>query len=78
MNVDLVWRTWVGVIGKSEIDIACNKCKYNSECNFKGECIDSECRCRNENGAQNLGTHCEVSLRDDCRTIVGGECVALS
>lgn len=71
MNVGTDWSIWTGVIGKTQVSFACNKCSDNTDCNLNGQCIDGECKCNNGAGVQYLGTHCETKLSDSCRTIVG-------
>jgi hypothetical protein len=37
---------------------------------------DGKCECYNdEEGVTFIGPHCEVRLKDDCRTIYGGELI---
>jgi len=71
MNVVGNWRVWVGTIGKAEVNIACNECDDESDCNLNGQCIQGKCSCDRVDGVQHLGTHCEVGLKDSCRTIIG-------
>jgi hypothetical protein len=64
-----------GVIGNTEVGITCNECNDNSDCNLNGVCQDDgTCKCfDNIDGITFLGPHCEVRLKDECRTIVGGK-----
>lgn len=71
LSVEGDWDTWVGIIEKMPVSVVCNECHKESDCNLKGECISGKCSCRNGNGAQYLGPHCEVKLRDECTTIIG-------
>ncbi|KAL7534025.1 hypothetical protein ACHAXR_005587 [Thalassiosira sp. AJA248-18] len=71
LNVVGDWQVWVGVIGNAEVSISSNECKGNSDCNLNGKCEEGECKCNSEDGVQYLGTHCEVGIRDQCRTIIG-------
>ena len=74
LQVDRHWKIWVGAIGSAEIDMACNECESEDDCNLNGLCtVEKICACKKENGVEYLGNHCEVSLRDECRTITGGE-----
>eukprot|EP00985_Skeletonema_marinoi_P012858 scaffold6280_cov127-Skeletonema_marinoi.AAC.11 len=67
------WQIWAGVIGRTDVDIVCNQCSVNADCNLNGVCKnDGKCECYNdEEGVTFIGPHCEVRLKDDCRTIYG-------
>ncbi|KAL7536191.1 hypothetical protein ACHAXR_006980 [Thalassiosira sp. AJA248-18] len=79
--VDGDWSIWTGVVGKTEVSIACNTCSDNVDCNLNGQCVDGECKCYNNAGclaaatkssqAQYLGMHCETRLSDSCQTVIG-------
>mmetsp|Transcript_13556 Transcript_13556/g.22257 ORF Transcript_13556/g.22257 Transcript_13556/m.22257 type:complete len:665 (-) Transcript_13556:54-2048(-) len=65
------WDMWVGVLGTTDVSITCNRCFENSDCNLNGECSDDGiCICNNGNGVNYFGEHCEVKLREDCKTII--------
>jgi len=69
------WQAWQGVIETTDVLIACNECSVEADCNLNGECNEGgSCDC-NENveGSTFLGPRCEVALKDNCRTIIGGE-----
>jgi len=67
------WQIWAGVIGRTDVDIVCNECSEKADCNLNGVCKnDGKCECyNNEEGVTFIGPHCEVRLKDDCRTIYG-------
>lgn len=67
------WQVWTGVIEKAEITVKKNVCSDESDCNMNGQCKDGKCICDEEDGVTFMGEHCEVVLRDECRTLVGGE-----
>src|SRR5210317_2240311 len=68
------WQVWEGVIGTTDVHISCNECDENSDCNLNGECKDGGCECYDDiEGVTFLGPHCEVRVKDECRTIYGGE-----
>ncbi|KAL7548821.1 hypothetical protein ACHAWF_012095 [Thalassiosira exigua] len=71
LNVVGNWKVWVGTIGNADVSIASTECAEDSDCNLNGECVDGICNCYKNSGALYLGTHCEVTLRDDCQTITG-------
>ncbi len=63
-----------GVISDTKVGITCNECNDDADCNLNGKCQDDgACKCDNVDGMSFLGPHCEVRLRDRCRTIVGGK-----
>lgn len=66
------WQVWAGVISDTKLSSVCNKCSDDSDCNLNGECNTSngECKCRVEDGTEYFGTHCEIKIKDQCRTIV--------
>mmetsp|Transcript_27195 Transcript_27195/g.46217 ORF Transcript_27195/g.46217 Transcript_27195/m.46217 type:complete len:673 (+) Transcript_27195:113-2131(+) len=65
------WDMWVGVLGTTDVSITCNRCADRSDCNLNGECSDDgRCICNNGNGVNYFGEHCEVKLRDECKTII--------
>lgn len=65
------WDMWVGVLGTTDVSISCNRCFEKADCNLNGECSDEgKCICDNGNGVNYFGEHCEVKLRDDCKTIL--------
>jgi len=65
------------VVLQYSVDIVCNECSVNADCNLNGVCKnDGKCECYNdEEGVTFIGPHCEVRLKDDCRTIYGGELI---
>ena len=68
------WQVWEGVIGTTDVHISCNECDENSDCNLNGECKDGRCECYDDvDGVTFLGPHCEVRVKDECRTIAGGK-----
>ena len=69
------WQIWAGVIGITDVRISCNECDEDADCNLNGECKpDGSCECFEDvEGVTFLGPHCEVRLKDECRTIYGGE-----
>jgi len=71
LKVEGSWKIWTGVIGTTEVVTACNMCSDKTDCNLNGQCVDGECKCRNEAGVQHLGIHCEIRLSDSCKTIIG-------
>lgn len=65
------WDMWVGVVSSTDVLIACNNCDDNSDCNLNGVCSDDgRCICDEKEGVTFFGSHCEVKLRDECRTII--------
>ena len=65
------WDMWVGVLGTTDVSISCNRCSEKADCNLNGECSDDgRCICNNGNGVNYFGSHCEVKLRDECKTIL--------
>ena len=48
----------------------CSKCEDNADCNLNGRCINEKCECSKEEGVIYTGDHCEIVLKDECRTIV--------
>lgn len=57
-----------------------NECDENSDCNLNGECVEGKCECDEVDGVTYLGTHCEVKMTDNCKTIHNGkqsECLVL-
>ena len=50
-----------------------NKCDEDSDCNLNGECVEGKCVCDEVAGVTYLGTHCEVKMTDECKTIRSGE-----
>jgi len=68
------WQVWEDVIGTTDVHISCNECSENSDCNLNGECKDGSCECYDDvDGVTFLGPHCEVRVKDECRTIAGGK-----
>ena len=69
------WQAWQGVIETTDVLIACNECSDEADCNLNGECNEGgSCDCnKNVEGSTFLGPRCEVVLKDNCRTIIGGE-----
>lgn len=61
------------MISKAHISITRSECSDVSDCNLNGQCIDGKCICDKEDDMTFLGDHCEVVLRDECETIIGGE-----
>ena len=56
------------------VDIVCNQCNDDADCNLNGVCKeDGKCECFDDvEGVQFIGPHCEVLLKDECKTIYGG------
>ena len=59
-----------------------NECDEDSDCNLNGECnkVTGKCECDEVDGVTYLGTHCEVKMTDECKTIHNGkqpECLGL-
>jgi len=73
LDVDGRWNIWTGAIFQTEVSIKCNECLDDSDCNLNGVCNKSngECECDADEDAVYLGGHCEVKLRNECRTIIG-------
>lgn len=57
------------------VAIVCNECNDDADCNLNGICMnDGKCDCYDgDRGVTFMGPHCEVRLKDDCRTIYSGE-----
>jgi len=71
LNVGNTWDIWVGVIGSTQVTYSCMKCNSATDCNLNGECIDGTCKCHeNDGGNKYLGPHCEVKLKESCRSII--------
>jgi hypothetical protein len=76
MDVKGPWQVWKGVIEMTDVRISCNWCDDDEDCNLNGICQkkDGSCKCYEDvSGVTFLGPHCEVRLKDECRTILGGE-----
>ncbi|KAL9184898.1 hypothetical protein ACHAXT_002675 [Thalassiosira profunda] len=71
LNYEGYWSIWTGVVGKTEIDIICNECVSNVDCNLNGKCMNGLCQCKQNEEVQYLGTHCETRLSEGCKTIIG-------
>ena len=69
------WQVWQGVIETTEVQITCNQCADDADCNLNGVCEqDGTCECfQDVEGVSFFGPHCEVVLYDRCRTIFGGK-----
>ena len=69
------WQAWQGVIETTDVLIACNECRNEADCNLNGVCNEGgSCDCyENVEGSTFLGPRCEVVLKDNCRTIIGGK-----
>eukprot|EP00984_Skeletonema_dohrnii_P035342 scaffold34997_cov183-Skeletonema_dohrnii-CCMP3373.AAC.1 len=67
------WEVWQGVIETTDVRITCNECNDDEDCNLNGACKrDGSCDCSKDvEGRTFLGPHCEVILKDNCRTIIG-------
>eukprot|EP00984_Skeletonema_dohrnii_P028459 scaffold18452_cov71-Skeletonema_dohrnii-CCMP3373.AAC.1 len=63
------WQIWEGKIVPTDVSLTCDKCKDDADCNLNGECNNGKCQCRKQDGVMYLGEHCEVQLKDECRTI---------
>lgn len=63
------WSIWLGVIDTSTVSYSCNRCNEDTDCNLNGNCIDGKCMCNRDEGADYLGTHCQVKLKESCGTI---------
>ena len=68
------WEIWSGVISETSVSSKCNVCEDDSDCNLNGDCnLDTgKCECHDHLGDNItfMGTHCEVKVKDQCRTIV--------
>lgn len=65
------WDMWVGVLGTTDVSITCNRCSESADCNLNGECSDDgRCICDSGKGVNYFGSHCEVKLRDECKTVI--------
>ena len=56
-----------------------NECEDSSDCNLNGDCTEGKCECDKIYGVTYLGTHCEIKMTDECKTIHHGkrpECVS--
>ena len=69
------WQVWRGVIEMTDVQITCNECSDDDDCNLNGICKENgNCECFDDvEGKTFLGPHCEIILEDECRTIIGGE-----
>ena len=69
------WQVWTSGIRDTSVSIKCNECSSDSDCNLNGVCNKGtgKCECDVNENAIYLGTHCEVKLKNDCRTIIGKE-----
>lgn len=64
------WELWAGSIGQAVVSISCNECSGDEGCNLNGVCTkEGTCECSTAEGVEFLGTHCEVKVKDQCRTI---------
>ena len=68
------WEIWSGVISETWVSSKCNLCEDDSDCNLNGDCnLDTgKCECHDHLGDNItfMGTHCEVKVKDECRTII--------
>ncbi|KAL9186453.1 hypothetical protein ACHAXT_005691 [Thalassiosira profunda] len=71
LEVEGNWQVWVSVIAEADVSIAATGCQGSSDCNFNGDCIDGQCNCYDQDEVEFLGTHCEVRLKENCKTIIG-------
>ena len=64
-------------VDKLAVEILCNECNDDADCNLNGVCKkDGKCECFDDvEGVQFIGSHCEVRIEDACKTIYGGEFV---
>ena len=78
-DVQSPWQVWRGVIEMTNVQISCNECIDNDDCNLNGICNpDGSCECFDDvEGMTFLGPHCEVILEDNCQTIIGGEYICI-
>jgi len=71
------WEIWAGVISETTVSSKCNLCENDSDCNLNGDCnLDTgKCECHDHLGDNItfIGTHCEVRVKDQCRTIISEE-----
>lgn len=65
------WDVWTGKISQSDVNIQCNYCERESDCNLNGQCIQGKCVCDASKDTVYLGTHCEIVLEENCRRIIG-------
>ena len=69
------WQVWEGVIRTTDVQISCNECDEDYDCNLNGVCKeDGSCECYDDvDGLTFLGPHCEIRVKDECHTIAGGK-----
>ncbi|KAL7553920.1 hypothetical protein ACHAWF_017444 [Thalassiosira exigua] len=70
LEIDGKWQVWTGVVVESDINIRCDECSGDDDCNLQGKCIDGKCDCDADDDAVHLGSYCEVKLEHNCRTII--------
>jgi len=72
LEVDGKWQIWAGVILETDVTVRCNTCSDDIDCNLNGVCNESsgKCDCDVDDDAVYLGSHCEVKLAEECRTII--------
>ena len=68
-----MWDVWTGKISQAGVNIQCNFCEGQSDCNLNGMCVGGECVCDASKDTVYLGTHCEIVLEETCRRIIGGK-----
>lgn len=73
LEIDGSWQVWTSGIEDTSVSIKCNECVSDSDCNLNGVCDNGKCDCDVDERAVFLGTHCEVKLKNECRTIIGKE-----
>ena len=70
LEVSPRWQIWAGDIKQTTMSISCDECKDNVDCNLNGICNNGECECFSEKNVTYLGTHCDIEVVEECRTIV--------
>jgi len=65
------WSIWLGRIDTTRVNIACNLCIDDTDCNLNGYCQpDGTCLCKEGlGGLSYIGSHCEIKLKEECGTI---------
>ena len=68
-----MWDVWTGKISQTGVNIQCNFCEGQSDCNLNGMCVEGKCVCDASKDTVYLGEHCEIVLEETCRRIIGGK-----
>mmetsp|Transcript_9321 Transcript_9321/g.17369 ORF Transcript_9321/g.17369 Transcript_9321/m.17369 type:complete len:245 (-) Transcript_9321:603-1337(-) len=69
-NIQTNWMFWTGSVtmGAQNVEIVCNKCQDESDCNYQGICLD-EGLCLCDSRQESFGSRCE--LHTACNSIYG-------